>query len=122
MTPNDDSAERIFNDLCFFHGLMGRPVEDLAWFPEWETLPYEATAPHVGLIAHRMTTLHRLLINPPPILVTSVAAAMHRVIPRSTFEQAIFHFQTGAAFERESLSTNLLRLGYRRVSVVEIPG
>ncbi|MEK7800741.1 MAG: transcription-repair coupling factor [Nitrospirota bacterium] len=122
VTASDESAERMFNDLCFFYGLMGRPVEDLAWFPEWETLPYEATAPHVGLIAHRMTTLHRLLINPPTILVTSVAAAMHRVIPRSTFEQAIFHFQTGAAFERESLITNLLRLGYRRVSVVEIPG
>jgi transcription-repair coupling factor (superfamily II helicase) len=122
VTSNDDSAERMFNDLCFFHELMGRPVEDLAWFPEWETLPYEATAPHVGLIAHRMTTLHRLLINPPAILVTSAAAAMHLVIPRSTFEQAIFHFETAAAFERDSLITNLLRLGYRRVSVVEIPG
>jgi transcription-repair coupling factor (superfamily II helicase) len=122
VTSNDDSAERLFNDLCFFHELMGRPVEDLTWFPEWETLPYEATAPHVGLIAHRMTTLHRLLIKPPAILVTSVAAAMHRVIPRSTFEQAIFHFETAATFERELLITNLLRLGYRRVSVVEIPG
>jgi transcription-repair coupling factor (superfamily II helicase) len=122
VTSNDDSAERMFNDLSFFHELMGRPVEDLAWFPEWETLPYEATAPHVGLIAHRMTTLHRLLINPPTILVTSVAAAMHRVIPRLTFEQAVFRFETAAAFERDSLITNLLRLGYRRVSVVEIPG
>lgn len=122
VTSNDDSAERMFNDLCFFHELMGRPVEDLAWFPEWETLPYEATAPHVGLIAHRMTTLHRLLANPPAILVTSVAAAMHRVLPRSTFERAVFRFETAAAFERESLITNLLRLGYRRVSVVEIPG
>ena len=122
MTANDDSAERMFDDLCFFHELMGRPVVDLAWFPEWETLPYEATAPHVGLIAHRMTTLHRLLVTPPTILVTSVSAVMHRVIPRSTFEQAIFHFETAAAFERDSLVTNLLRLGYRRVSVVEIPG
>ena len=111
VTTNDDSAERMFNDLSFFHELMGRPVEDLAWFPEWETLPYGATAPHVGLIAHRMTTLHRLLIAPPAILVTSVAAAMHRVIPRATFEQAVFRFETAAAFERDSLITNLLRLG-----------
>ncbi|NGZ09461.1 MAG: transcription-repair coupling factor [Nitrospira sp. LK70] len=112
----------MFNDLCFFHELMGRPVEDLAWFPEWETLPYEGTAPHVGLIAHRMTTLHRLLVDPPTILVTSVAAAMHLVVPRSTFEQAVIRFKTTVAFERDSLITNLLRLGYRRVSVVEIPG
>ena len=122
ITASDESAERIFNDLHFFHALMRHPVDGLAWFPEWETLPYEATAPHVALIAHRMTTLHRLLVKPPTILVTSVAAAMHRVIPRSIFEEAVIRFKTGATFERESLITNLLRIGYRRVSVVEIPG
>ena len=122
VTESDESAERFFNDLCFFHELIGRPVDDLAWFPEWETLPYEATAPHVGLIARRMTTLHRLLTKPPTLLVTSATTAMHRLIPRSTFEQAIFRFEIAAAFEREPLTTDLLRLGYRRVSVVEIPG
>jgi transcription-repair coupling factor (superfamily II helicase) len=122
VTESDESAERVFNDLCFFHELIGRPIDDLAWFPEWETLPYEATAPHVGLIARRMTTLHRLLTNPPAMLVTSVTTAMHRLIPRKTFKQAIFRFETAATFERESLTTDLLRLGYRRVSVVEIPG
>ncbi|HRI38272.1 MAG TPA: transcription-repair coupling factor, partial [Nitrospira sp.] len=122
LTASDESAERMFNDLHFFHSLMGQPVEGLAWFPEWETLPYEATAPHVTLIAQRITTLHRLLVKPPTILVTSVAAAMHRVIPRSIFEGAVIHFKTGTTFDRESLITNLLRIGYRRVSVVEIPG
>lgn len=122
VTESDESAERFFNDLCFFHELIGRPVDQLAWFPEWETLPYEATAPHVGLIARRMTTLHRLLTKPPTILVTSVTTIMHRLIPRSTFEEATFRFETAATFEREPLTTNLLRLGYRRVSVVEIPG
>lgn len=122
MTATDESAERIFHDLQFFHGLMGLPVETIAWFPEWETLPYEVTAPHVGLIAHRMTTLHQLRSAPPTLLVTSVAAAMHRLMPLETFEQAILRFETGGSFEREPLTTGLLRLGYRRVSVVEIPG
>lgn len=122
ITANDESAERLFNDLCFFHDLIGRPIDSLAWFPEWETLPYEATAPHVSLIAHRMTTLHRLRSHSLSILVTSVAAVMHRVVPRVTFEQAIFRFESGGTFERDSLITSLLRLGYRRVSVVEIPG
>ena len=122
VTESDESAERLFNDLCFFHELIGLPVDDLAWFPEWETLPYEATAPHVGLIARRMTTLHRLLTNPPSMLITSITTAMHRLIPRAVFEEAIFHFETAATFERESLTADLFRLGYRRVSVVEIPG
>jgi transcription-repair coupling factor (superfamily II helicase) len=122
LTSNDESAERLFNDLRFFYDLMGLPAEHLAWFPEWETLPYEGTAPHVGLIARRMTTLHRLCTDPPAVLVTSVAAAMHRVIPRLVFEQAVLRFHTGSACEREPMLATLLRLGYRRVSVVEIPG
>ena len=122
LTPTDESAERLFNDLRFFQDLMGHPGDAVAWFPEWETLPYEATAPHVGLIARRMATLHRLRTAPPRFLVTSIPAAMHRLMPVKTFEQAVLHFQTGADFERESLVNGLLRLGYRRVSVVEIPG
>ena len=122
VTESDESAERLFDDLCFFHELIDLPVDDLAWFPEWETLPYEATAPHVGLIARRMTTLHRLLTDPPSMLITSITTAMHRLIPRTVFEEAIFHFETAATFERESLTADLFRLGYRRVSVVEIPG
>jgi len=122
LTSSDDSAERLFNDLQFFYNLMGLSTDSLAWFPEWETLPYESTAPHVGLIARRMTTLHRLCAGELTVLVTSVAAAMHRVIPRLTFEQAVLNFQVGHACEREPMLAALLRLGYRRVSVVEIPG
>jgi transcription-repair coupling factor (superfamily II helicase) len=122
LTPTDESAERLFNDLRFFQDLMGLSLDAVAWFPEWETLPYEATAPHVGLIARRMATLHRLRTDPPRFLVTSVAAAMHRLMPVKTFEQAVLRFEAGADFEREPLISGLLRLGYRRVSVVEIPG
>ena len=122
ITADDNSAEQLFNDLSFFHYLMGHPGDRLIWFPEWETLPYEATAPHISVIARRMTALHRLLNNRPSILVTSVAALMHRLIPRSIFEQAIFRLEIAGTLERDTLLTNLLRSGYRRVSVVEIPG
>ena len=122
VTASDESAERLFNDLRFFYDLMGLPTDSLAWFPEWETFPYESTAPHIGLIARRMTTLHALCAGHPTVLVTSVAAAMHRVIPRLTFEQALLRFTTGGLCEREPMLAALLRLGYRRVSVVEIPG
>ncbi len=122
VTATDTSAERLYNDLRFFHGLMGRPADDVAWFPEWETLPYESIAPHVALIARRMATLHRLRTAPPRFLVTSVAAAMHRLMPVKTFEHGLLHFEPGGDMEREPLTTGLVRLGYRRVSVVEIPG
>ena len=122
VTATDESAERLYSDLRFFHELLGLPADAVCWFPEWETLPYEATAPHVGLVARRMTTLHRLRTAPPSFLVSSVAAVMHRLMPLKTFEGALLRLEPGAGFEREPLTSGLLRLGYRRVSVVEIPG
>src|SRR5213594_147793 len=61
VTGSDEAAERLYEDLQFFHAMLGLSPEALALFPEWETLPYEATPPHVELIARRMQTLHRLV-------------------------------------------------------------
>ncbi len=122
ITPSEEAAERLFHDLRFFHELMGLPLNRLAWFPEWGTLPYEATTPHVGLIARRMKTLHQLRRSPPTVVVTSVVAAMHRLIPRTMFDEAVLRFETGRSCDREPLTEGLFCLGYRRVSVVEIPG
>ena len=57
VTKTDEAAERLFDDLRFYYGLQRMPATTLALFPRWETLPYESTAPHVGLIARRMNAL-----------------------------------------------------------------
>jgi transcription-repair coupling factor (superfamily II helicase) len=54
--------------------------------------------------------------------VTSIDALMQRLMPVETFLRTMLTFKIGAAIEREALTAGLLRLGYRRVSVVEIPG
>ena len=48
--------------------------------------------------------------------------SMQRLMPVDTFVRTVLTFKVGAAVEREALTAGLLRLGYRRVSVVEIPG
>jgi len=122
VTKSDETAERLFDDLRFFHQLVGRPTTSLTLFPRWETLPYESTAPHVGLVARRMNALHTVHTVPATHVVTSVDALMQRLMPIETFEQAPIRFAAGSSIEREVMTSGLLRLGYRRVSVVEIPG
>ncbi|MGH7167817.1 MAG: hypothetical protein ACREII_04725, partial [Nitrospiraceae bacterium] len=141
VTATDEAAERLYEDLRFFHGMLGLSPETLALFPEWETLPYESTPPHVELIARRMRTLQRLVgtggasSGPPPALVgaggvsgsrttlvTSVPALVQRLLPASVFSEACLRIRPGDTLERETLASRLLRLGYRRGSVVEIPG
>src|SRR5512145_1608182 len=122
VTKSDEAAARLYDDLRFYHDLSGLPETSLALFPRWETLPYEATAPHVGLIARRMNALHQIRTLPAAKVVTSVDALMQRLMPVDTFVRTMLTFKVGAAIEREALTAGLLRLGYRRVSVVEIPG
>jgi transcription-repair coupling factor (superfamily II helicase) len=122
VTKTDEAAGRLFEDLRFYHDLSGLPESSLALFPRWETLPYEATAPHVGLIARRMNALHQIRTLPAAKVVTSIDALMQRLMPVDTFVRALLTFKVGGAIEREILTAGLLRLGYRRVSVVEIPG
>ncbi len=122
VTSSDELAQDLFDDLTFFFAVLGYPTDLLAVFPEWATFPYEATAPHVSLIARRMRTLLRLTDRQPTLLVTSVPALTQRLLPRQRFRDASSRLSTGMTVERDALMCRLLRLGYRRTSVVEIPG
>jgi len=122
VSASDEDAERLYDDLTFFHQLRGLSLEPLALFPEWETLPYESTPPHVELIARRMRTLHRLTAGQRTLMVTSIPALLHRVLPRTALTGACLRLVPGGTMERDALIARLLRLGYRRTSVVEIPG
>ena len=146
VTASDEAAERLYEDLQFFHAMLGLSPEALALFPEWETLPYEATPPHVELIARRMKTLHRLVgagearvprasagatgdgLSPAQmgqaraVLITSVPALIQRLLPPSVLSGACLRITPGETLERATLASGLLRLGYRQGSVVEIPG
>jgi transcription-repair coupling factor (superfamily II helicase) len=122
VTQSDEAAERLFDDLIFFHGLMGFPTTSLSLFPRWETFPYESTAPHVGLIARRMNALHQIRSVTAAKVVTSIDALIQRLMPVDTFLKTVMELEVEAKIEREALTAGLLRLGYRRVSVVEIPG
>jgi transcription-repair coupling factor (superfamily II helicase) len=122
VAATDEAAERLHDDLRFYQALLGGPAEALALFPEWETLPYEPTLPHVDLIARRMRTLRRLADGAPTLLVTSLPAVLQRLLPAAVFTSACLRLRPGESIEREPLLTRLLRLGYRRASVVEVPG
>jgi transcription-repair coupling factor (superfamily II helicase) len=122
ITASDEDAERVYDDMRFFQTMLGLPAETLALFPEWETLPYEPIAPAPELIGRRARTLHRLSEGARTVLITSVPALLHRVMPASVFTDGCAQLKVGDTIEREGLIARLLRLGYRRGSVVEIPG
>ena len=122
LAPTQEEAESLCRDVAFFFDFFNLPAESLAFFPDRGQAPYEADAPSIDLVTQRMRTLFHLQAHRPTVVVTTPQAASQYLIPQSVFAQACLTVKPGSVIERESLLRHLLRTGYRRVSVVDIPG
>ncbi len=123
VTPTDEAAERLQADVAFFYRLQGAAPDDVLSFPDWGVLPYASTPPLVEVIGQRMRVLDRLRgADRGLALIAPVTAFLQRLLPRNLFAEACFSLKPADTIERPRFVTKLLRLGYRRVSVVENPG
>ncbi|MGB0909536.1 MAG: hypothetical protein ACPGYT_04185, partial [Nitrospirales bacterium] len=122
ITESEANATQLFQDLQFYHAVFGRPLEHLVHLPQWASLPYQSSLPPTDVIAQRARALHRLTTGKPTILVTSVLAMLQKILPQDAFSTACIPMRLGKVYEHEALIQQLLQLGYRRVSIVEIPG
>ncbi|MYC27411.1 MAG: transcription-repair coupling factor [Nitrospira sp. SB0662_bin_26] len=122
LTPTQDEAESLCRDMAFFFDFFNLPAESLAFFPDRGQAPYEAGAPSIDLITQRMRTLFQLQTHRPTVVITTPPAALQYLVPESVFAHSCLTLKAGSVIERESLLRHLLRTGYRRVSVVDIPG
>ncbi len=123
LAPTVKEAEHLFLDLSFFLGEEPEapPLERrLHLFPGWDILPFESLSPHPDQMAARMEGLHRLGQQSAPVLVTTPAAVMQRVVPRESFRSA--HFIEGRQVDREELLWRLSDLGFARAPLVEERG
>lgn len=122
LTPTEDEAESLYQDLLFFHRLLQLPADPVNLFPHSEPMVLDKSSSSIDLTAQRMRTLLRLARGLPTIVVASTEAILEHVIPVSKFRGACLEMKPGTTIEREALAGQMLNLGYRRVSVVEIPG
>ena len=64
------------------------PEVEVVQFPAWDCLPYDRVSPNGGIIAERIAALSRLQAAPGKkrIVLTTVNAALQRVVARQTLE------------------------------------
>ena len=122
LTPTQEDADLLWQDMAFFFACFALPVDVLTCFPESGQAPYAADAPSIDLVAQRMRTLFRLHTHRPAVVITTPAAMLQRLIPPSAFARSCTRLHTGGTIDRESLVREWLCTGYRRVTVVDIPG
>jgi transcription-repair coupling factor (superfamily II helicase) len=120
VAPTTRDAEQLFLDLGFFLGEeQSTPLEKrLHLFASWEILPFENLSPHPDSIAARLEGLYHLIEGRAPILVSTPAALMQRVIPKEALKRSYRYLVVGEEYERERLLEHLVGWGFQSVPLV----
>ncbi|MHB1952023.1 MAG: CarD family transcriptional regulator, partial [Acidiferrobacteraceae bacterium] len=118
MASDARTAQQLEEEIRFY----GDPEVPLLALPDWESLPYDAFSPHHEITSERLKTLSLLPHLPRGLVITTVTALMHRLLPRTHLEAFSFCFGEGDTLERDAFRERLVRGGYRAVSQVSVPG
>lgn len=120
VVPSFQDAEMFLEDLKFFSGKSKPPI---IYFPPYNILPFKDLAYHSETSAKRIRSLYRLIAaDAPPIVVTTVDALLHKIIPKQEISEYAELIMAGEELDRELLIQKLLSGGYIRSALVEEPG
>jgi transcription-repair coupling factor (superfamily II helicase) len=100
-------------------GFFGPEIEIVA-FPGWDCLPYDRVSPNAEIIAERIASLSRLQAAPDKkrIVLTTVNAALQKVLPRAALAGAGMALAKGDAVSLGDIASFLEADGYRHTGTV----
>ena len=114
ISPSRQSAEELYNNLCFFV-----PNWKLTHLPAWDPLPFELVSPQIETSAARCLALNKLLKAQSFILVTSVEALYQKILSPTLLLEAQTDIKRGATLTLQEVSQYLTLARYSKVSLVE---
>ena len=117
ITADSLAAQRLTEEIGAF-----APQRSVAFFPDWETLPYDPISPHQDLVSERLATLYRLTQNECDAIVMTASTAMQRLAPPSYLAAHTFFITQGQRFDVERFRAQLALAGYTHVTQVVSPG
>jgi transcription-repair coupling factor (superfamily II helicase) len=100
------------------------PEAAVAHLPGWDCFPYDRMPPSKACMGARMGVLRWLTdaAHPPGLVLTTPAALVRRVPPRTVWAYAHHDIRVGDAFDAAALEGALGRAGYRFDDRVDEPG
>lgn len=96
--------------------------QEVALFPDWETLPYDNFSPHQEIISDRIARLYQLPTQTSGITIVPVSTLLQRQSPREFLMQHTLMVKVGALYSLDKLRIQLEKSGYRHVDQVFGPG
>jgi transcription-repair coupling factor (superfamily II helicase) len=110
------TAERGEAWLADLEALLGEGV--VGWYPQWEILPYEARAPQREIEGQRLEFLAGLLEGSVRVGVTTVRAALQKILPPATLSARLLRLAQGDRADLDDLARRLVGMGFEREAMV----
>lgn len=101
-------ADKLKTELEFFLN----KSEEILFFPDWETLPYDHFSPHQDLISERLYALNKIEQTKNVIIISSVSTLMHRLCPPEFLHQEVLLLNQGQKLEIDPFRHALEKAGY----------
>lgn len=120
----EDDAEALAHDLCFFLGGEGSlEAPTVLRIPGDDLLPYDELSPDGGIVAKRLGALFHLVQGTRvPAVVVPLRALMRKVLPADVVQRFSAELKVGEDHEPGALARRLSDMGYASVPLVEVPG
>ncbi len=120
----DDNRVAVLTELLAFFA----PDVKVIDFPAWDCLPYDRVSPNHEISARRVSALSSLMAwdaeqeRHPRILLTTVNAAIQRVMPKSELAKSSITARLGERFDLVQVQKYLISNGYIKTETVREAG
>ena len=115
ITYNEMQAKKIMKDLAFFG-------EKIKFFPKRDVISFDYVAESKDTLFKRISVLNKLVKNDKKIIVTTIEAAMQKMITKESLYKNVMKLKVGDTFNLEELKEKLVLLGYERYDLIEGKG
>jgi transcription-repair coupling factor (superfamily II helicase) len=116
-TASASDAQRLIAEIPFFAAEL-----KINFFPDWETLPYDALSPHHDLVSERLGSLHSMMSGETRVLIVPVTTALNRLPPVRYLAAHTFFLKQKQQLNAAALRQQLMLAGYTHVTQVLSPG
>jgi len=119
LTYNEIQAKKLVKDLKYF-------FKQVHFLPKREIAPYDYIAESKDLPYERIAVLNKIILQEkskePIIIVTTIEAAMQKMISKEELYENIVDFKIGETYSIENLKQTFVKLGYERTNLIEGQG
>ena len=112
VTYNELQARKLLNDLKFFN-------DSVAFFPKREIISFDYLTESKDVLYKRISTLNDIVSGKAKIIVTTIEAAMQRMISMDKLYENKLSLKVGDSIDLNTLKEKLVKLGFERSELIE---